>query len=60
MYVDGIGAADVWRRGAISDCCCSDMFEGLESKRAIAWRTADSLSIRQFLNFALHEVPPEP
>ena len=34
-------------------------FEGLDSERAIAWRAADSLSIRQFLDFALHEVPPD-
>ena len=34
-------------------------FEGLDSERAIAWRAADALSIRQFLDFALHEVPPD-
>ena len=34
-------------------------FEGLDSERAIAWRAADSLSIRQFLDFALHEAPPD-
>ena len=28
-------------------------FEGLDSERAIAWRAADSLSIRTFLDFAL-------
>ena len=33
-------------------------FEGLDSERAIAWRAADSLSIRQFLDLALHEAPP--
>ena len=33
--------------------------EGLDSERAIAWRAADSLSIRQFLDFALHEAPPD-
>ena len=35
-------------------------FEGLDSERAIAWRAADSLSIRTFLDFALHEAPPDP
>ena len=30
-------------------------FEGLDSERAIAWRAADSLSIRTFLDVALHE-----
>ena len=34
-------------------------FEGLDSERAIAWRTADSLSLRQFLDLALHEAPPD-
>ena len=34
-------------------------FEGLESERAIAWRAADSLSIRAFLDFALDEAPPD-
>ena len=29
-------------------------FEGLDSERAIAWRAADSLSIRQFWDFELH------
>ena len=31
----------------------------MDSERAIAWRAADSLSIRQFLDFALHEAPPD-
>ena len=34
-------------------------FEGLDSERAIAWRAADSLSIRQFLDLELHEAPPD-
>ena len=34
-------------------------FEGLDSERGIAWRAADSLSIRIFLDFALHEAPPD-
>ena len=34
-------------------------FEGLDSERAIAWRAADSLSLRQFLDVALHEAPPD-
>ncbi len=33
--------------------------EGLDSERAIAWRAADSLSIRHFLDLALHEAPPD-
>jgi hypothetical protein len=34
-------------------------FEGLESGRAIAWRSADSLSVRSFLSLELHEAPPD-
>ena len=33
--------------------------EGLDSERAIAWRAADSLSLRQFLDIALHEASPD-
>ena len=34
-------------------------FEGLDSERAIAWRVGDSLSLRQFLDIALHEAAPD-
>lgn len=34
-------------------------FEGLDSERAIAWRAADSLSIRSFLGLELHEAGPD-
>jgi transposase len=34
-------------------------FEGLESERAIAWRAADSLSLRRFLGYALDEETPD-
>jgi transposase len=34
-------------------------FEGLDSERAIAWRAADSLSIRSFLGLELHEPMPD-
>ena len=34
-------------------------FEGLDSERAIAWRAADSLSLREFLDVALDENPPD-
>jgi transposase len=34
-------------------------FEGLDSERAMAWRAADSLSIRSFLGLALQEAPPD-
>ena len=34
-------------------------FEGIDSQRGIAWRCADSLSLRQFLGVALHEQTPD-
>jgi transposase len=34
-------------------------FEGLDSERGIAWRIADSLSLRRFLGFALDEQTPD-
>jgi transposase len=34
-------------------------FEGLDSERAIAWRAADSLSVREFLGYGLEEATPD-
>jgi len=34
-------------------------FEGIDSERGMAWRTADSLALRGFLGLTLDEVPPE-
>ena len=34
-------------------------FEGIDSERGIAWRTADSLALRGFLGLGLDEAPPE-
>src|SRR5256714_14215739 len=34
-------------------------FEGLDSERGIAWRTADSLALRGFLGVGLKEMPPD-
>jgi transposase len=34
-------------------------FEGIDSQRGIAWRCADSLSLRQFLGVALEEPTPD-
>ena len=34
-------------------------FEGLDSERGIAWRVADSLSLRHFLGYALDEKTPD-
>jgi transposase len=34
-------------------------FEGLDSERGIAWRTADSLSLRQFLSYGMDGATPD-
>lgn len=34
-------------------------FEGVDSERGIAWRLADSLSLRRFLGYALDETTPD-
>jgi transposase len=34
-------------------------FEGLDSERGIAWRVADSLSLRQFLRYGMNETTPD-
>jgi len=34
-------------------------FAGLDSERGIAWRAADSLSLRKFLGYALDEATPD-
>ncbi len=39
--------------GVYFRCLLIGYFEGLDSERGIAWRTADSLSLRQFLGYAL-------
>jgi len=34
-------------------------FEGIDSERGIAWRAADSLALRSFLGFELHQSTPD-
>src|SRR5215475_10082632 len=34
-------------------------FEGVDSERGIAWRVADSLSLRQFIGYAMDEATPD-
>ncbi len=58
FYADSIGRPSL-APGRYFRLLLLGYFEGLDSERAIAWRAADSLSIRQFLDFALHEAPPD-
>ena len=58
FYTDGVGRPSV-APGRYFRLLLLGYFEGLDSERAIAWRAADSLSIRQFLDLELHEPPPD-
>ena len=58
-YADGIGRPSLAPGRYFRLLLLLGYFEGLDSERAIAWRAADSLSIRTFLDFALDEAPPD-
>src|SRR5712691_8116451 len=45
--------------GVYFRCLLIGYFEGLDSERGIAWRTADSLSLRKFLGYELDEATPD-
>jgi transposase len=45
--------------GVYFRCLLVGYFEGLDSERGIAWRIADSLSLRAFLGLPLPEAPPD-
>ena len=52
FYADDIGRPSL-APGRYFRLLLLGYFEGLDSERAIAWRAADSLSIRQFLDLEL-------
>ena len=58
FYAEGLGRPSV-TPGRYFRLLLLGYFEGLDSERAIAWRAADSLSIRDFLDVDLHEAPPD-
>ena len=45
--------------GVYFRCLFIGYFEGLDSERGIAWRVADSLSLRQFLGFGIDQTTPD-
>ena len=45
--------------GVYFRCLLVGFFEGIDSERGIAWRVADSMSLRQFLGLLLSESPPD-
>ena len=58
FYADSVGRPSL-APGRYFRMLLLGYFEGLDSERAIAWRAADSLSLRQFLDIALHEASPD-
>ena len=58
FYADGVGRPSL-APGRYFRMLPLGYFEGLDSERAMAWRAADSLSVRQFLDVALHEAAPD-
>ena len=58
FYADGVGRPSL-APGRYFRLLLLGYFEGLDSERAIAWRAADSLSIRHVLDFELHDAPPD-
>ena len=57
FYADGIGRPSLVP-GRYFRMLLLGYFKGLDSERTIAWWACDSLSLRQFLDVALHEAPP--
>ncbi len=57
-YADGVGRESI-PPGVYFSMLFVGYFEGLDSQRAIAWRCADSLSLRAFLGIPLHEATPD-
>ncbi len=45
--------------GVYFRCLLIGFFEGIDSERGIAWRTADSMSLRLFLGLPLSKNPPD-
>ncbi len=57
FYADGIGRPSL-RPGRYFRMLLVGYFEGLNSERGIAWRVADSMSLRAFLDLDPEETPP--
>lgn len=57
FYADGKGRPSI-PPGTYMRMLLVGFFEGLDSERGIAWRCADSLSLRQFLGYDMSEDTP--
>ena len=58
VFADGVGRPSI-PPGTYLRMMFAGFFEGLPSERAIAWRCADSFSLREFLGFGLTEATPD-
>lgn len=58
FYVDGVGRPGT-PPGVYFRMLLIGFFEGIDSERGIAWRTADSMSLRSFLGYSLSETTPD-
>lgn len=58
FYVEGKGRPSI-APGVYMRMLLVGYFEGLDSERGIAWRCADSMSLRSFLGFDLSQSTPE-
>jgi transposase len=58
FYAEGVGRPGL-TPGTYFRLLLIGYFEGIDSERGIAWRTADSLALRGFLGLGLEETPPE-
>ena len=58
FYAEGIGRPSL-PPGVYFRMLMIGYFEGIDSEREIAWRVADSLSLRQFLGYELDQATPD-
>lgn len=58
FYVDGVGRPST-PPGVYFRMLFIGFFEGIDSERGIAWRTADSMALRSFLGYSLSETTPD-
>lgn len=58
FYVAGVGRPST-PPGVYFRMLLIGFFEGIDSERGIAWRTADSISLRSFLGYTLSESTPD-
>lgn len=58
FYADGVGRPST-PPGVYFRMLFIGFFEGIDSERGIAWRTADSMALRSFLGYGLSQTTPD-